>query len=511
MLLLGAMAFSSCDMDLKPVGVLDEETAIQSTQDMRKFRNTLYTNLRVVTAGSYVYLTDIQLDGFNGLITNGNNLSDFSFGQILPTNSSVTSYWGNNYVMISNCNALIDQADRVLASPNYSDNDKVMFARYKGEAQFTRAFGYFNLIEHFSKSYTQTDPNAAASGVPLVTKYDPTGDVSKYPGRATIAEVYNVIESDLKAAYDAILAYEESGVSDKYTTQYETDKTNYLTSYAVAAMQARVALVKGDYQTAWDKATSIISSNKYKLVLRSAFGKMWTNDTGSEIIFQPFMSDTERGASIGGVYQTDDQTDPMYIPNFGTLMMYDEGDIRFEKWFTEYPSFEVEGSTYKAYAFTKYPGNSALNPSKNEFVNMIKVFRTSEMYLIAAEAGAHLGGEKLTQGNKYLNDFCKKRYSGYTEKTYPTASQLISQVLLERKREFIGEGMLWSDLRRTHQGFQRESTFDIDEEYNKINNIMFKYGMNLKYDADDYRFVWPIPKDEIDANPQLKHQQNPGY
>ena len=29
MMLLGAMAFSSCDMDLKPVGTLDEETAIQ--------------------------------------------------------------------------------------------------------------------------------------------------------------------------------------------------------------------------------------------------------------------------------------------------------------------------------------------------------------------------------------------------------------------------------------------------------------------------------------------------
>ena len=55
MMLLGAMAFSSCDMDLKPVGTLDEETAIQSTQDMRKFRNTLYTNLRSVTSGAFVY------------------------------------------------------------------------------------------------------------------------------------------------------------------------------------------------------------------------------------------------------------------------------------------------------------------------------------------------------------------------------------------------------------------------------------------------------------------------
>lgn len=184
MMLLGAMAFSSCDMDLKPVGTLDEETAIQNSLDMRKFRNTLYSNLRTVTAGSYVYLTDIQLDAFNGLISNGNNLSDFSFGQIYPTNSSITSYWGGNYVMISNCNALIDHADRLMASSGFTDNDKIMFARYKGEALFTRAFGYFGLVEHFSKSYTQTDPNAKASGVPLVTKYSPTGDVTKYPGRA---------------------------------------------------------------------------------------------------------------------------------------------------------------------------------------------------------------------------------------------------------------------------------------------------------------------------------------
>lgn len=111
MMLLGAMAFSSCDMDLKPVDRLEEETAIQNSQDLRKFRNTLYTNLRSVTSGAYIYLTDIQLDGFNGLISNGNNLSDFSYGQIYPTNENVTGYWSSNYVMISNANALIGKAE----------------------------------------------------------------------------------------------------------------------------------------------------------------------------------------------------------------------------------------------------------------------------------------------------------------------------------------------------------------------------------------------------------------
>ena len=158
MMLLGAMAFSSCDMDLKPVGSLEEETAIQNSQDLRKFRNTLYTNLRSVTSGAFVYLTDIQLDGFNGLISNGNNLSNFSYGQIYPTNENVTGYWSSNYVMISNANALIGKAEGLRASSAYTDEQKVAFARYEGEALFTRAFGYFNLVEHYSKPYTQTRP-----------------------------------------------------------------------------------------------------------------------------------------------------------------------------------------------------------------------------------------------------------------------------------------------------------------------------------------------------------------
>jgi len=29
--------------------------------------------------------------------------------------------------------------------------------------------------------------------------------------------------------------------------------------------------------------------------------------------------------------------------------------------------------------------------------------------------------------------------------------------------------------------------------------------------VDDQRMLWPIPKTEMDANPQLAGQQNPGY
>lgn len=524
MMMLGAVAFTSCDMDLKPVGSLDEETAIQDEKDLRQFRNIINTNMRSVTAGAWVYLTDIQLDGFNGLISNGNNLSDFSFGQIFPSNSSVASCWAGCYAMIANANSLIEHADRMLASDSYTDDNKVMFTRYKGEAQFARAYAYFWLAEHFSQPYTQIDPNSEHSGIPLTTKYDPTGDISKYPDRPTLAETYKLIDDDLTAAYDEISAYEKSGVTDSYTTQYEKDSpTGYLSSYAVAAMQARVALVKGDWQTALDKAESVINAKstrislggntKYSLATLTNYKTMWSKDTGTEIIYQPIMLADEGRISTGSLYQTTDETAPQYIPNFGTLMMYDEGDVRFDAFFKAYDNgFLVEGSTYKAYAFCKYPGNSTLNPTKNDFVNMIKVFRISEMYLIAAEACGRLGdGANLTKGTKYLNDFCAKRYSGYTSKTW-TSRELVDATLKERKLEFLGEGMRWTDLRRTGSGFTRESDFNIgDEAYDKINNVLFNNGKNIKYLPGDYRFTWPIPKDEIDANPKLASQQNPGY
>ena len=45
----------------------------------------------------------------------------------------------------------------------------------------------------------------------------------------------------------------------------------------------------------------------------------------------------------------------------------------------------------------------------------------------------------------------------------------------------------------------------------ELDAIIVKQGRALKYTANDYRLTWPIPKAEIDANPHLAGQQNPGY
>lgn len=502
LMLIGALAFSSCSMDKTPYGELDDKTAIRSTDDLRQFRNQLYSYMRSVTSGSWLYRTDIQMDEFHGLISNGNREGEYSNGLFNSSSSDIESHWLNCYRVIAVSNSVISNAETLAASA--SNEDKVAISRYIAEAHFVRAYMYFWLADHFCQSYTQTDPSKAATGLPLTTTYNPSGEISTYPSRSTLNETFDLIESDAKAALEGLQTYEASGADD--AASITEQNSSFISSYAVLAFQARVALVKGDWATAKAKADAVINSNKYPLTTVEDYSKLWSNDEGTEVIFRPYMSPTELGGSNGEEYISDSETTADYIPTYATLALYGEGDVRFDSFFKVYNKLDVEGTKYQAYAFNKFPGNTALRTTtKNNLMNMSKVFRTSEMYLIAAEAEARLGN--TDSANQYLQTFQQNRYEGYEAGTQ-SASTILSVILDERQKEFIGEGMRMSDIRRLGTGFQRYASH---RENTDLDAIVVKAGQSLKYDADDYRLTWPIPKAEMDANPNLAGQQNPGY
>lgn len=139
-----------------------------------------------------------------------------------------------------------------------------------------------------------------------------------------------------------------------------------------------------------------------------------------------------------------------------------------------------------------------------EFCHMPKVFRLPEMYLIAAEAYALAPTPDLTKAAKYLNDFRKKRISGFKAVTYTDAATLLSDVKDERAREFVGEGFRFKDLKRYGMGVKRGVPQQRDLCSNPGANTT-----DLNIAATDYRMLWPIPKDEVEVNKKLK--QNPGY
>ena len=107
---------TSCDMDMRPVGSLDDETAIQSVNDCFRFRNGLYSSLRGLTTGSYVYATDLQADEFHATTYYGNRMGFFTSGNILSSDGDITGYWSSGYSVINSANYLIERMQPLLAA-----------------------------------------------------------------------------------------------------------------------------------------------------------------------------------------------------------------------------------------------------------------------------------------------------------------------------------------------------------------------------------------------------------
>ena len=187
-------------------------------------------------------------------------------------------------------------------------------------------------------------------------------------------------------------------------------------------------------------------------------------------------------------------------------MQYDvRNDIRFSTFFKA-ADLSIAGSTYGAYQFLKFPGNPEIQGSaSNRYRNKPKPFRLSEQYLILAEAAALEGN--TTVANNALKTLREHRIEGYTH-TNLSGNELIDAVRQERTRELIGEGFRMSDPRRWGVGFTRDGEYPVNPSM-EANWVLA--GLAVAYQPNDYRYVWPIPAAEMDINPQLKGQQNPGY
>ena len=127
----------------------------------------------------------------------------------------------------------------------------------------------------------------------------------------------------------------------------------------------------------------------------------------------------------------------------------------------------------------KYPGNAGASVSM--YVNNIKVIRLSEMYLIAAEAALHGGGDAAT----YINTLRSNRIDGYAG----VASVDLNDIIDERRKELFAEGQIAFDYWRNGLTVTKESV-DITPA--------------------DTRTVLPLPIEELDLSRGMLIQ-NPGY
>ena len=474
-LMVGFTACKKDFLDVPPTNSGDAETSIQTPADAKVMINGLMSKM---TSSAY-YGRNFMLYGD----VKGGDLTIFSQGRGLDalytfnqskSSNSYSGFWNQIYHCILQANNIISSIER-LKEAGTTEN----FDSYLGQALTARALMYFDLVRLYGKPYSQAK---TSFGVPNIT--EPL-DASAQPLRNTVEENYTQIVADLLEAAPLLS---------------KTKSNGYLNYYGNLAVQARVYLNMEKYQDALDAAETIINSNVYKLYSNAEWTPSWTTQFGSESIFELTMLPTESDlgtASLGFYLRRKGHGSSaaagwfMASDYFLDRLAEDAGDVRWGVMSYDESSNDHLGASYKYSGSTTLEGDGKGNSSA---VN-VKVIRLSEIYLIAAEAAFHIDKEKAAT---YLNAI-RKRSPNLEPATAETIT--LDMILDERSKELFTEGHRFFDMMRLKQSI----TFN--DEFGGITVTHRPKTIDRTFD----KIILPIPQDEINANPGLEAQQNPGY
>ena len=144
----------------------------------------------------------------------------------------------------------------------------------------------------------------------------------------------------------------------------------------------------------------------------------------------------------------------------------------------------------------------------------IYILRLADVYLLYAEASA--GANDAATALEYLNKVKRRAYNldvntpsaiDYTSLTGTTSAAVAGDPVLgnnplyyERWAELFAEGNWWFDVCRWHLGKSEDDFY-----------VTSRTLSGAPFTWDNKAYAWPIPLTEINSNPKVAHQQNPGY
>lgn len=498
------LTLGACSLDKEPYNAIPDTQALQSANDYSNMRISLYSPLRGMNSGDVEVMQDLMGDNFNAVVGFSNTYGDLYTWTTDYNSGYYSGIYSSNESLMNRANFIIDNTTpesvrAILDASEDAATDSATIYKVLGEAYFMRAYALYNLAVGFCADYDASTADNANTGVSYSLKYQPSSVAASYPARTTLNETYNQIASDLNEAKKYITTSGEAGSA-------------YVNKDIITALEARIALSKDDYATAAAKAVEVINTGNYELASDAeTITSIWHEDLNMESIWQlPVPNVNELPSTTGSHFLPyTAESAPDYIASGNLLRLFSNNDNRIQAYFTVATVNTTSGASARALLVNKYPDHggvwAALGRGESvRFMSEPKVIRIAEMYLIAAEAYARLNN--VTDGQKYLNELETARISNYTERQFASADGLLQEVKNERRREMLCEGTYIYDLKRWHDGFNRD---------NNVQNMDLCLFPNmttstaLSRPADYYGFTFPIPKHEIDSNPQVK--QNPGY
>lgn len=388
-------------------------------------------------------------------------------------------YYRSFYRMITNANMILDHTDAATGT----DADK---AKIKAEALTLRAYAYSYLVQFYGKRYDASAKPNNQLGVPLVLK----STDEKMP-RATVEEVYASINADL----DEAIKLFATGSTDM--------SKRHVNIWVAKGLKARVALTMQDYPTAIAYAKQVIDGGVYRLMDREKYMSGFNDAPNlSEFMWAciPTVDQNDAFGSYFGQIAYNANTSFMRAnPKRINSALYNTisaTDIRKSLW---EPNPTASNFPLPTASFARRPYMSRKFSIKGGISSLgdFPFMRSSEMYLILAEAYASSGQDGLAQD--VLLSYISVRDSAPVRSTN-SGTALIEEILNNRRVELWAEGFRWFDLKRLNRPMDRTVV---------PNYVPGTVGNFVKVEAGDASWQYKIPLTEIQANPSLSGQQNP--
>jgi hypothetical protein len=479
-LLIGVgFGFTACEsyLDKAPSDAYDDQTALVDIVDFERQVLNTYARLRseAYYGGLQLLLPDVMGDNLILCSDGRGTYQDLWRWQF---NATVTNpLWAYAYAGIKDANHVIQR----LAPTNKFDgtDDEKRGKNALGAAYAMRAFFHFDLVRTYGKAYslaTASDP-----GVP----YKENTIVDK-PARESVHSNYTKIISDLEQAVALI------------SDDYNRNANAYLTKAAVYGILARVYVTMAGngnptyMQKALDYASLAVAGNGSDIASRNAFASIWTGTNEIQEVMWRVAVTSSNSELIGNIYGQSAGADGYKNEYVATESYTDEvftTDIRYTAWLSgEY----FQDRPY--WGIKKYRTRTGTSTANK--VDAI-VMRTSEMYLIIAEAQYHLGDEGAAL--VALDNVRRNRYSNFTSPG-ESGANLLTAIKRERRLELAFEGHRWHDLKRWGEGLTRDNKGDRADGSGNPSPFTTKGG-------NDPYWALPIPYDEILANPNLVQNQ----
>lgn len=442
------VGISGCKMDTpmhyyvdpnKPKTVQDIQNAL--TGAYNQFGGTRFCGRNVPA------LADISA-GLSSADPKSGHFKSISEWTFQDTDAYLNSIWSSGYVVIGATTDVINDAKKLLETTDKEkDKDKVKeINSLLMQAYGLKAYSYYVLVNIFAKDVAQ---NGATPGLVLVKDAKPA---AKEPvSRSSVTDTYAYILELIKAAHEAIAVAGDRAETSPF----------YINPSAIFAIEAKVNLAMHQNQEAKNAATKALET--FGGINDQDYLAMWGSLVPSkEVIFtiKKAEDDNLSANSINNLYGSYQATVTPIVTD-----LVKETDVRFKLIDQDKNS---ENKIPHPCKFDGIPGAGN--------VSNIPVMRYSEMYIIIAEAEAHLGN--IGAGAAALFNVAK-RDSALEESTFTFSDKeaLLKAVADERVREFFSEGYRLFDLRRTGE----VTTIGGQEDYAICN------------------FAFPIPANEINA------------